>query len=293
MSRSWARFSVPTLLGVIGLGVGAWLGVTLGPERETSPLRSNESVEGSLAAGAEALPAVAPGSAPTHSGDDAEIRAVLEREIEARLRLEDEVVALRAEVAALGQSSGDPSLTESSLAPERDVRSARPWFDAEGLRNAGVDALEIQTLRERFEEIELARLYLRDQAAREGWAGSARYREESRALDARFEGLRDELGPSGYDRLLFAIGRPNRARVQDLLESAPAREAGMKPDDVIVSYDGRRIFTVSELRRATTEGQAGAPVEVRLERNGETIRLFVPRGPLGVRLAPARRPPLR
>jgi membrane-associated protease RseP (regulator of RpoE activity) len=293
MTRPWSRFVFPAVLGAIGLGVGAWLGASLGPEQIASPADSTESLRAGPPKGAQTAVSPAVGSASAGPDEEVGIWAALEQEVEARSRLEDEVAALRAEVAVLGRSGAEAGPDRTARAPNIEPRPDRPWFDSEGLLDAGVAPTEVQNLRERFEQIELARLYLRDRAAREGWAGSSRFREESRALDARFEGLRAELGAQGYDRLLFAIGRPNRARVHDLLERAPAREAGLKPGDVIVSYDGRRIFTVSELRRATTEGQAGAPVEVRLERNGEEIRLFVPRGPLGARLVPARSPPLR
>jgi hypothetical protein len=287
-----SRLLPPTLLGVLGLAAGAWLGIELGPKLQGSEAGSAESAVADASRAVEAPPSPAVGSSAAGSTADAELWAILEEEREARQRLEDEVAALRAEVDALarGGTEANPGERAATLAPEGG--SGRPWFDEKGLLNAGVDPVEAQELRERFEEIELARLYLRDRAAREGWSGSSRYREESRALDARFERFREDLGPAAYDRLLFAIGRPNRARVQDLLERAPAREAGMKAGDVILSYDDRRIFTIAELRQATTEGQSGARVEVRVERDGETIRLYVPRGPLGARLVPTRRPPL-
>jgi hypothetical protein len=224
--------------------------------------------------------------------DREELWATLREEIEARERMEDEIAALGAEIAELRGPASAPGTSEVTEAPHGERESGRPWFDTEGLIAVGVDPVEVRELRERFEQIELARLRLRDRAVREEWMGTRRYRDESRALDASFEAIREDLGPEAYDRLLFAIGKPNRARVQDLLESAPAREGGMQPGDVIVSYDGRRIFSISELRDATTQGRAGAGVEVVVDRSGTALRLYIPRGPLGARLAPARREPL-
>jgi hypothetical protein len=236
------------------------------------------------------------GAAGAAAGEDLtdreELWTTLREEIEARERMEDEIAALGAELAELRRRASAPGASEGTEAPDAERESGRPWFDTAGLIAAGVDPVEVRQLRERFEEIELARLRLRDRAVREQWMGTRRYRDESRALDASFQAIRDDLGPAAYDRLLFAIGKPNRARVQDLLESAPAREGGMQPGDVVVSYDGRRIFSISELREATTQGRTGGGVEVVVDRSGTALRLYIPRGPLGARLVPERRAPL-
>jgi hypothetical protein len=238
------------------------------------------------------LESASPGLGPPERVSElAELWAAIEDETEARQRVEQEIAALRTELARLRGAETKAAPGPMTSEGASDPHSERPWFNAEGLLSAGVDPAEVRELRNRFEEIELERLYLRDRAAREEWTGSRRYREESAALDARFRELREELGTDSYDRLLYATGRPNRARIRDVLERSPASEAGVLAGDVILSYDRRRIFTVGELRRATTEGQAGAQIEVIVERNGKAVHLWIPRGPLGVRLAPARRPP--
>ncbi len=296
MIRHGPRLTIATLFGGLGLLVGVVLGVVFGPDWRSAPNDTRVRASSRPAPTAERAPSplqrvlgAAPAGNPT---DREELWAALQDEIEARERMEEEIAALGEELAELRDGRSTPDASQVTKAADRELESGRPWFDTDGLIAAGVDPVEVGDLRERFEKIELARLYLRDLALREGWMGTQRYRDESRALDARFEAIREELGPEAYDRLLFAIGRRNRARVRDLLEEAPAREAGMQPGDVILSYDGRRVFSISELRRLTTEGQARARVEVVVDRKGETVKLYIPRGPLGARLVPTRRAPL-
>ncbi|HEM47607.1 MAG TPA: PDZ domain-containing protein, partial [Alphaproteobacteria bacterium] len=92
---------------------------------------------------------------------------------------------------------------------------------------------------------------------------------------------------------LYASGDRNRVILAELLERSPAAAAGIEPGDELISYDGERVFRAAELKRLTTEGEAGAPVELRVRREGEIVRLFVERGPLGVRLRMETRPPVR
>jgi hypothetical protein len=296
MIRGRPALTVATLTGGVGLLVGVVLGGVWGPGWKAAPddFRAS-SGDHPLLTGERGVSPPKDKAGPALAGDRAdreELWAALQEEIEARERMEDEIAALGAELAELRRSASAADASETPETADRDPHMGRPWFNTEGLIAAGVDAARARQLRERFEEIELARLYLRDRAVREEWMGSPRYREESRALDSRFEAVREELGPEAFDQLLFAIGRPNRARVRDLLEHAPAREAGMEAADIIVSYDGTRIFSISELRRVTTEGRAGERVEVVVDRGGTPLRLYLPRGPLGARLVPARRAPL-
>jgi S1-C subfamily serine protease len=130
----------------------------------------------------------------------------------------------------------------------------------------------------------MERLYLRDRAVREGWIGDERYRQERSQLDARLESLRDELSEKEYDAYLYATGRPNRVMIESTLSTSPARDAGIKTGDSVIRYNNIRIYTWADLRNATTQCTTDSMVEVELERNGQRQRVFVPCGPLGVRL---------
>jgi hypothetical protein len=204
-------------------------------------------------------------------------REALEAEVE-RLHQELDELAWRDEAPGAG-----PGEEESAGGP-----AERPWFDAEALARHGVQPSELDRLREAFDASELALLELEDQARREGWYDEPRYRESLR--DMRLA-LRADLGDDRFDRLLFASGRHNRVVVTDLLEGSPAQRAGIQPGDEILSYAEQRVFRGMELKRATTEGRAGERVEVELLRDGSRERVWVPRGPLGIRMRQASRPP--
>lgn len=255
-------------MAALAAALGAAAGFALGSGRDG----------GAPPAPAEAAPQV---SAPSsESGGDAE-RARLEAE---NRRLRGVVEALEAQVEMLARAEAEaPSDGEEAQEPEDDT-----GFDAAALEAAGWLPADVERLRKRFEAYELDRLYLRNQAAREGWRGTARFMREMRGLRAE---LRAELGDEDFDAALYGAGRNNRVAVQGLLDDSAAQAAGLRPGDEILRYAGERIFDAFALVRLTARGEAGKPVELRVIRDGEELRFFLPRGPLGVRLAPASRPP--
>jgi hypothetical protein len=230
----------------------------------------------------------------------ATLRQALDEERHERQALEAEVEWLREQLEATGwvEPAGGASeagaeagsdATEGGAAPRAPGADAeRPWFDAEALAKHGVSPADVERVREAFDESELALLDLEDQARREGWFDEPRYRLALR--DMRLA-LRSELGDEHFDALLYATGRRNRVVVSDLLEDSPAQRAGVEPGDEILSYADGRIFGPMELKAATTEGTAGERVELVVLRDGQRERLFVPRGPLGIRMRPESRPP--
>ncbi|MEE2674521.1 MAG: PDZ domain-containing protein [Myxococcota bacterium] len=160
------------------------------------------------------------------------------------------------------------------------------WFDNEVLLRGGFDPEEIEALNEYYELIELERLFVRDEATREGWLGKPRYHRRMRELDERYNALRFEYGDDRYDWLLYASGEDNRVRVQRVMQHSSADDVGVEPGDIILSYEGERIFDVPSLQHATSGGRARETVSLDVEREGEHIRLYPPRGPLGVVLVP-------
>jgi len=103
------------------------------------------------------------------------------------------------------------------------------------------------------------------------------------------EALREELGDDNvYDRLLYATGRQNRVAVIDVMRNSPAEQYGLQAGDVVLSYDGRRVFSARELQKATAAGEAGIMVLVEVERDGSRVNLYLPRGPIGGRLFASR-----
>ncbi len=232
---------------------------------------------------------VAPDALDPLRNEIAALDVALAAEREARRDLELEVGQLRQEVAALERfpiDAPEPATGKASGAPDPPAA----LFQAAKLQDAGVSDDAVQQLRERHDQGVLDELYLHDQAAREGWLHSARYRRELQSLRTE---LREELGERDYDRLLYAAGRKNRVITVSVLHASPAMEAGILAGDVIYSYDGLRVFDLRTLKRATTEGTPGSTVSVGVQRGDQHLRLFLPRGPLGITMRPATRPPDR
>ncbi|RIL06195.1 MAG: hypothetical protein DCC71_07835, partial [Proteobacteria bacterium] len=183
------------------------------------------------------------------------------------------------------------SETASAPAPDRHgaaALAAPPSFDVDRLVALGFRREDVERFRSRLDEIELERLYLRDRATREGWLQSPRFVSESRAIDDAFAALRSEFDESLYDWALYMTGVPNRVAVAEVLEGSTAASIGLERGDVIVRYDDRLVLDAGELRQATVTGRPGELVAVEIQRSGDASprRVFVPRGPIGVRLAP-------
>jgi hypothetical protein len=210
-------------------------------------------------------------------------------------RLEGELAALRTSAARVPEAappagrgpSAGPASEDAARAGEPARGSdppARAFFDARRLAAAGLPERDVGELRRLFEETELERLYLRDQAAREGWP-RGRLDAEIAALDQRLLSVRQDYGEDAYDWFLYAAGRPNRVVVESILGGSAADEAGLRAGDVLYAYGGQRLFEPEELVQSTHEGRLHESVEVEVERAGGRVRLTLPRGPLGVKVA--------
>jgi hypothetical protein len=205
------------------------------------------------------------------------------------VRMQEELARLRGRVAGLEQRiSAHTPATE----PQRPERPVPPQDRRATLIEAGVVEDLAADIVWREGQYELDRLELRDQAVREGWFGSERYREEAARLEADKPDLRSEVGDDAYDRYLFAAGEDNRVKVNSTISGSPAEAAGLRAGDLIETYDGGRIFSFSGLRDATSDGERGELVPVDIRRpDGSRVQAWLPRGPLGVRLDMSRADP--
>lgn len=223
-------------------------------------------------------------------GDDQAVLALRLRELTAGwVRMQEELVRLQSRVAGLEQRV---AASAPSARPDGPDRPVTPEDRRATMIKAGVAEDLAADILWREGQYELDRLELRDQAMREGWFGSERYREEAARLEADKPDLRSEVGDDAYDRYLFAAGEDNRVRVSVVIPGSPAEAAGLRAGDLIETYDGGRIFTFSGLRDATAEGERGelVPVDVR-RADGSRVQAWLPRGPLGVRLDMSRADP--
>jgi vacuolar-type H+-ATPase subunit I/STV1 len=283
MSKAWLVVGL-TAIAVI-LAPVAW--------RLNSPLESERPVTQTASRDTGAAAArSATESAASAADEIGALRRRLDDETRARRQLERRLEALEREVAGLDSASQrGPEIETGSAAgvAEGEAVSAdgarRAWFDEQALIASGIDEARARELKLYFEQLELERLRLRDRAAREGWDGSRR-RQEFALLGEREEALREQLGEDEYAAYLYAAGRPNSVEISSVLASAPAGQAGIRPGDRILRYAGERIYSPRELRVATTGGEFGDPVEIEVERDGETLRFYLARGPMGVRTGP-------
>jgi len=258
-------------------------GSAVGPERETRELKpTTEAPERRSDRQVTAAKGVSPSASVAGGGETALIAlldgrlARFERRLEEmergleRLRREWTAAGnarLRGEAGASGEGIPDsPSRRQSALV------------------TAGLSPSEASDIVWRQGQHELHRLELRDQAIREGWYRTSRYYDELRALDATEPDLRGEIGDLAYDRYLFSSGQDNRIAVQSVIPGSVADAAGFQPGDVILAYGEDPVFAASDLQRATTSGELGASVTVRLLRDGGIVDVAVPVGPLGIRL---------
>lgn len=207
----------------------------------------------------------------------------LQQEIEERAALQQRLEELDRQLTAL-DPGGIPQALETQESPDSgEPLNERGWFDENALLESGMAASQANELKVFFEQLELERLQLRDRSVREDWE-RGRLGDELRLLEDRERELRDSLGESAYDAYLFASGQPNRVAVTSVLASAQAAQAGIEPGDLIIRYDRERIYSWRDLRTATTSGNLSDTIEVEVERDGDTLRFYLARGPLGIRM---------
>ena len=229
----------------------------------------------------ETVPAV-----DSRSGPEA-----LQKEIAARqqlaqtvARLEKELHELKMQIGPRPAATAPVAIAAPASAVPDTVHTNEPVFDEDALRAAGLSTTTVKQTRDRFEQLEMDRLFLRDRATREGWMGTVRYSNEVEKLEGRKQDINNSLGDNGYDAYLYATNQSNRVVIRETLQGSPAKAAGLLAGDVVLSYDHKRMFATRDLQNATTVGRAGESVAVEIVRNGQTMNLYLPRGPLGVYL---------
>ena len=225
---------------------------------------------------------------------DAESLAVLQHELQqarqAREQLETRLEVLQIRVEELERAGDTETVITTTTASGNRQAETAPLVrsSVQTLIDAGISEDQAAWIQERLDEIELQKLYLRDRATREGWLEEPRYNKERREYLNAVTELRDEVGDDAYDRLLYTLGRANRVVIQDVLQNSPAAQYGLQGSDQIIEYDGQRIFGSKELSSLATQGSSGVMTLVRVKREGAVHDIYLPRGPLGIRMSSAR-----
>lgn len=226
----------------------------------------------------------------------------LNASIEQAYELEGRVMELSARVAklentlAISPPDHAPGAEETTAKPAIGATSPKPAFDnlrISTLVEAGLDEQLAADILRRRGEMEMKKLELRDQAIRDGSFGSRAYSQALQKLNPNSTALRQEIGDEAYDRYLYATKQSNRIVVTSVIQGSPAEQADIRQGDIILSYDNARLFSWSELSKATTQGELGEYVAASIQRDGLIINLWLPRGPLGVRLGATRGDPNR
>jgi len=271
----------------LALAIGVAIGVVIQNDPETPDLTITTSMRDTATVTGGQNAAKNPVADRT-AAEIIELNQLLRNEISARLALEQKLEALGEQVAALGSNlesiKGTGSAEQVADDPESDVAgSDRDWFNEQALIDSGMDSRQASELKINFEQLELERLYLRDQSIRESWSRE-KFREAMQVLAGKEEELKNQLSESEYDAYLYATGQSNRVAVSSVLANAQAGTAGIMSGDYIIRYDNQRVYNWLDLREATAGGNASDIVALEVERDGNTIEFYLARGPLGIRM---------
>jgi hypothetical protein len=231
---------------------------------------------------------------PTALSADQQSPAQLQR----TANLEAEIIQLKQRLERLEQEVNQRGLPvpaneepTDALPPKNTelpafVSRSTPLPVVDGLIKAGLDSFTAQGIARKQSEAELRQLELRDNAIREGYMGTDRFREEIRQLRDEAVRVRDEIDEASYDKYLYYTGQPNRVAVGSVLLGSAAEENGIRQGDTILRYDNEPLYSARDLRTATIKGERDERVNVVVQRGDSQVTVSVPRGPLGVRLNP-------
>ncbi len=272
-------------LVLIAAGLGVGLAVAMW-------MQSESGSAGAARVGVAPAATSAAGDSSTNDARLRELEAALTAEVDQRAALEarvtalsEELVSLRARPAAgnagaLAQRNGNaPAAGDAGPPPFArggPFRRDAPGSQVDTLVAAGFPPDRAAWIDHRTSELRMQALQAQYDAQRQG-----------KPFDASqgFNGdgtLRSDLGDDDYERYLKAVGRPTSVGIQGVLASSPGERAGLKPGDEVVAYDGKRVFDLRDLNTLTFEGTAGESVTVSVRREGQTVHLTMPRGPIGI-----------
>ncbi len=227
------------------------------------------------------------------------LSGLLEQEINERRAQADDIAALRQQLEALeenlgervAQSFGDDGTITVSMRSD-SPQAPEPAYQVDNSPAARLAAVgftedQISAFQQVQTQARLDQIALDDRARREGWANTPRYFNELNASAADpLRSVREGLSDVDFDRYLYAVGQPNRIMVGSVIETSAADRAGFQRGDIVLSYDGQRIWNGQELTQLRSEGQSGTPTNVEVLRDGVPMTLTIPRGPMGITTVP-------
>ncbi len=271
------------LINAVLLGIGIFIGYTLLSSRsqEESVVDRGGSTSAWLLNGGPVQ--------PDDSGALETIQQTLIEERQAREQLRIRLEALQMRVEGLEHTWSTAAETTITASPKPKTGTVPVVKSSvQALIEAGISEEQAIGLQQHLDENELQQLYLRDRATREGWLNTSRYNKERQQYLNAVTKLRDEVDDDVFDRLLYALGRANRVVIKDIMQNSVAGQYGLQGGDSIIEYDGQRIYNSNELSSLVTQGGSGVMTLVRVKRGGEILDIYLPRGPLGIRMSATR-----
>lgn len=212
----------------------------------------------------------------------AELERALTVEREARQFLEDEIFLIARDVPTVIsgeqlEAVGDEQLAERErFRARREGRQSRE-YRIDRMLEAGIDHAKAEWILRRESELQFEALQIRYEAGRNGDINDF----YSTRTDLR-NMLRQEIGDSDYERYLSANGMGTNVVVSSVLDASPARAAGLRPGDRITRYNGKRIFSMTDVTEEIMLGTPGESIVLEFERDGLPMQVQLPRGPIGI-----------
>ena len=218
------------------------------------------------------------------------LEQLLREEREARVALEDTLAMLFEELDAL--DAGD-----ERAAAEQESRQVRPAAAEQQVRSR-----DRSNWMQQYNQNRIARMveggFTEDEARNLiEMESAARYEAMRAAWEAERSGepldpfasrtdpqriLRDSIGDDAYERYLETQGQPTSVEVTQVMSNSPGANVGLEPGDRVTRYNGERVFSISDLRMLTMQGNPGEDVIVEVERDGVLMQLTLPAGPIGI-----------
>ena len=184
--------------------------------------------------------------------------------------------------------TGTASLLTSAQIRERQSKYRKRSITLEMLIRGGINSVLAEDFIRRKNAVDIQKLELNDRATRENYLNTQRYFDELAEIDLLDVNLREELGDDQYDEFLYKSKQTNRIKILSVMLGSAAEQAGIKKNDIVLSYDNKRMFTWAELKESTAQGELGEYTSINISRNGEVYSLPVLRGTLGIQMGATR-----
>ncbi len=222
----------------------------------------------------------------------ARLEATVAQERDARLVLEEQIALLLEEIDRLDTEGPSVIATEiGQMVAVRERRDRRQNSAVEAARAEQGDwrAIQVRQLTGAGFSPDRAQAIVNRSSELQWEVMRDRYEARSAGNPRAYglEGdpnwrLRQELGEQEYERYLRGLGMPTEVQVTSVMGSSPANAAGFAPGDVILAYNGTRVYSMRELQVLSTSTTPGQNAVVEVQRDGARLQFTLPAGPMGL-----------